>query len=199
MDALFPSICDKNVKKNARDCLDAGGVLVLPTDTLHGLSAAVTSGQAVRRIAAIKGKTSRTQFLLLADSIKMVQHYIKSFGCSDYDSLARMWPAPVTVILPAGNACPEWLGDTVAFRVPDYPHLRDVIKHLGVPIISTSINRTGETPMIDLGEIKNSFGDLVDMFVAGEVNTDQASTIVDLSGDRPEIVRQGSYVWEDVG
>jgi tRNA threonylcarbamoyl adenosine modification protein (Sua5/YciO/YrdC/YwlC family) len=199
MDALFPSISDKSVREKARDVLEAGGVLVLPTDTLHGLSAAVTSLQAVMRIAAIKGAASRTQFLLLADSIKMVERYVESFGCSGHDSLARLWPAPVTVILPAGDRCPDWLGDTVAFRVPDYPPLREVIRHLGVPVISTSINRSGEPPILDLGEIKNSFGDLVDMFVAGEVNTNLASTIVDLSGDRPEVVRQGDYVWGESG
>lgn len=196
-ETAFPSISNENVRRKAREVLDAGGVVVLPTDTLYGLSAAASSGQAVRRIAVIKGAADRTQFLLLADSIEMVESCVRSFGCADRSRLERIWPAPVTVILPAGNRCPEWMGQTVAFRVPDHAPLRDLISQLGEPIVSTSINRAGEPPMLDLGEIGHRFGGQVDLIVAGDVNTDLASTIVDLTGESPEVVRRGVYEWED--
>jgi tRNA threonylcarbamoyl adenosine modification protein (Sua5/YciO/YrdC/YwlC family) len=196
-ETAFPSIADENARHEAREVLDAGGVVVLPTDTLYGLSAAVSSGQAVRRIAAIKGAANRTQFLLLADSVGMVETCVRSFGCVGRARLERIWPAPVTVILPAGGGCPEWMGETVAFRVPDHTMLRDIIKHLGEPIVSTSINRTGESPMLDLRKIGDRFGDLVDLILAGDVNSELASTIVDLTGERPEVVRRGDYEWED--
>jgi tRNA threonylcarbamoyl adenosine modification protein (Sua5/YciO/YrdC/YwlC family) len=196
-ETVFPSIADEKTRQQAREVLAAGGVVVLPTDTLYGLSAAVSSGQAVRRIAAIKGAANRTQFLLLADSVGMVETFVRSFGCVDRARLERIWPAPVTVILPAGDRCPAWLGETVAFRVPDHAMLRDIIRHLGEPIVSTSINRTGESPMLDLGKIGDRFGDLVDLVVAGDVNSELASTIVDLTGESPEVVRRGDYEWED--
>lgn len=195
----YPSISVEEIRYKAREVLAAGGVVVLPTDTLYGFSAAITSGQAVRRIAAIKGAATRTQFLLLADSIEMVDSYVDSYGCAARDRLLEIWPAPLTVILPAGKACPPWLGETVAFRVPDHEQLREIIEHLGEPIISTSINRTGETPMLELGSIGRRFGDLVDMVVSGGADSTRASTIVDLTGERPEIVRNGDYEWEDAG
>ncbi len=197
MDSDFPAMTNEKVRQKALEVLTAGGVVVLPTDTLHGLSAMITSGQAIRRIAAIKGDTHRMQFLLLAGSLSMVERYIVSFGCVDRATLEQVWPAAVTLILPAGSACPEWLGDTIAFRIPDKPQLQDLIERLGEPVISTSVNRTGEQPIVDLEEIKTSFGGLVDMIVAGETNTLLASTIVDLTGTAPQVIRKGDYVWDE--
>jgi len=125
----------------------------------------------------------------------MVAEQVRSFGCSSREELGRVWPAPVTAILPLGKQLAEWMGETVAVRVPAVPALLDLISELGEPIVSTSVNRSGEPPRTSLDEIEAEFGPEVDMVVRGKITATLASTIVDLTGDEPVVVRQGHFAW----
>lgn len=198
MEQSFPLITDDKTQRDALELLKNGGIVVLPTDTLYGFSAALSSQHAVRRISEIKGHSSGgKQFIVLASSIDMVGRYTWSFGCAGRDTLARIWPAPLTAVLPAGETCPEWMGDTIAFRVPALEALRRLIARLGEPVVSTSVNRSGSPPLDTLGEINRRFGDAVDMIVgAPPIHRRVVSTIVDLTGDRPAVLREGAYDWE---
>jgi len=179
--------------------LRSGGVVVLPTDTLYGFHAAISRREAADRIAALKGG-GRRRFVLLAADIDMVARYTASFGCLSKDALAARWPAPLTVVLPAGGACPEWLHPTVAFRVPALGPLRALVADLGEPLVSTSVNRAGEKPLARADEIERAFGDAVDRVVADDAGaTALASTIVDACGKAPVVVRAGAYAWADAG
>jgi tRNA threonylcarbamoyl adenosine modification protein (Sua5/YciO/YrdC/YwlC family) len=174
--------------------------VVLPTDTLHGLSAAISYSDGLRRIAAMKGSTGRKQYILLASSIEMVDQYVRSYGCASREALNDIWPGPLTAVLPAGGACPEWYGDTVAFRVPDLPPLLRLLEQLGEPVVSTSANRSGEPPLSDPADIQEQFGRSVDAVIAGpETPYNICSTIVDFAGEHPSVIRQGDYVWESSG
>jgi tRNA threonylcarbamoyl adenosine modification protein (Sua5/YciO/YrdC/YwlC family) len=196
MDEEFANISDPNAVHEVLETIRAGGVVVLPTDTLHGLSAVVSQSNGLRRIAAIKGSPARKQYILLASSIDMVDRYVRSYGCVDRETLDRVWPGPLTAVLPAGPACPDWYGDTVAFRVPDLPPLLDLLEQLGEPVVSTSANRSGEPPLSDPVEIDRRFGRMVDAIIAGpETPYNVCSTIVDFTGDRPKVIRQGDYEW----
>jgi len=183
-------------RRKAARTLAGGGVVVLPTDTLYGLSAAVSSDEAYRRILALKRCGENRRFLLLASSADMVERYVSSWGCTSREVLARLWPAPLTAILPAGQACPDWTGATVAFRVPDLEPLRELIDELGEPVVSTSANRSGESPLHRLEEIERVFGPHVDLLVASRREAqDLPSTIVDFTQQEPRLIRQGSYPW----
>jgi L-threonylcarbamoyladenylate synthase len=196
----FPDISDESVRQEVFDILVAGGVVALPTDTLHGFSAAIAYSNGLRRIAAMKGTPGRKQYILLASSIEMVERYVKSFGCAGRDRLDEIWPGPLTAVLPAGPNCPDWYGDTVAFRVPDLPPLLELLERLEQPVVSTSVNRSGETPLADPKIIKKQFGPTLDAIISGPVTPyDVCSTIIDFTGDRPQLIRQGDYVWEDSG
>jgi len=198
MSEEFPHISDENVRREIFDILVAGGVVALPTDTLHGFSAAVTYSNGLRRIAAMKGSTGRKQYILLASSIEMVDRYVSSYGCVDRETLAGIWPGPLTAVLPAGPECPEWYGDTVAFRVPDLPPLLELLETLGQPVVSTSVNQTGESPLADPKEIQKQFGRSVDAVVAGPDSACKVcSTVVDFTGKKPKVLRQGDYEWPD--
>jgi len=197
MERPFPSITDERTQRDALDALRAGGIVVLPTETLYGLSAAVSAVDAVRRIGALKGSGAGKPYILLAESIGTVDHYVASYGCADRSRLAGAWPAPLTAVLPAGPSCPQWIGDTVAIRVPALDALRALIERLGEPVVSTSVNRSGRPPLTDLGEIQREFGQELDMIVAGPIVRDGvASTIVDLTGESPVVLRRGNYDWE---
>ena len=174
-----------------------GGVAILPTDTIYGFSTLLSCESGIRRIAAIKGNGEERKFLFLASSVDMVERYIHSWGCTDKPLMAEIWPAPLTAVLPAGRICPIWVGRTIALRVPAFPMLADVIRQLGEPIVSTSVNRSGDPPHDDIGTIEAIYGHQVDLVVEGSESAEHiSSTVVDFTGDVPVLVRQGEYYWD---
>lgn len=177
----------------ALELLRSGGVVVLPTDTLPGFHAAASRRDAVERISRLKGADGERRYLLLAASIDMVDEYVSGWGCVSREMLARVWPAPLTVILPAGGRCPEWIGETVALRVPAHEGLRDFIARAREALVSTSCNRSGKPPMRDWRSIDASFA--VDLVLEGEVAVGPASTLVDACGEAAVVVREGAYDW----
>lgn len=197
MNGHFPHISDRRSRDGALDILRSGGIVVLPTDTLYGFSAAISSPAAVNRITAIKRSDETKQYVCLAGSIETVEPYVRSFGCTSQDVLERAWPAALTGIFPAGKNCPSWIGDSIAFRVPALPPLLELLRELGEPVVSTSINLHGEPPLLDLSEIEERFGSSVDLIIAGPEKAARraASTIVDFTGERPLVVREGDYSW----
>lgn len=199
MSPSTPDINDAVSRERAVSILRSGGVVVLPTDTLYGLSAALSSPAAVERIAAIKSADEKKRYICLAGSIDVMEPYVESFGCASRSWLERTWPAPLTGIFPAGKRCPAWTGRSIAFRIPNLPPLLQLLLDLAEPVVSTSVNRSGRPPLRDLETITRRFGPLVDLIVAGEKRTTgrAASTVVDFTGNRPVVVRKGDYEWEE--
>jgi tRNA threonylcarbamoyl adenosine modification protein (Sua5/YciO/YrdC/YwlC family) len=183
----------------AYDVLARCGVAVLPTDTLPGLSARLSAEDAFLRIGAIMRAPNDRRYILLASSLEMVDGLVSSYGCGSRAMLMAAWPAPLSVIVPAGPACPAWVGPTVAVRVPSLRALCALIEKLGEPIVSTSVNRTGSAPLTDAHEIRREIGTEVDLIMAGSEGGTAASTLVDLSGKTPRLVRRGSYAWAAAG
>ncbi len=183
----------------AYETLRKGGVAVLPTDTLYGLSAVLSSDEGVRRISAIKRAPNDRRYIVLASSIDMVDGLVGSYGCLSRERLASIWPAPLSVILPSGSACPAWVGPTVAIRVPATEPLRALIARLEEPIVSTSVNRSGEPPLTEVHAIRQQLSREVDLIVAGTPADAVASTLVDLCHDEPRLVRRGAYAWDAAG
>jgi len=166
-----------------RELLGSGGVAVVPCDTIYGLVGIAPDTEA--RIRAIKGRGEDKPFLqLVADSA----------GASRIASpapprLAKYWPGPLTVILPARA------GGTVALRVPDSEFLRGLIKSIGRPLYSTSVNRAGQAPLWRIGEIVAGFESAVDLVLdAGDLPGASPSTLVDAASRPFRIVRQGPLV-----
>jgi len=182
-----------------QNVLSRGGVAVVPTDTLYGFSAAISSRNGYEKIIEIKGSEADRRFLYLACDIEMVSRYIANWGCTSRRMLEAIWPAAMTGIFPAGELSPRWLGRTAAFRVPLYPAVQMVISALGEPILSTSINESGGLPLNDVDAIESRFGGLVDLIVdGGELSGGLASTLVDFTGAAPTVLRAGSYGWTAV-
>jgi L-threonylcarbamoyladenylate synthase len=145
--------------------LSKGGVAVAPTDTLYGLSTPMSSYEGLERIVAIKQSRDDRRFLYLAASADMVERYVDGWGCVSREKLQIIWPAPLTAVFRSGARCPEWVGETVAFRVPMHALVRRAIGELGEPILSTSVNETGCAPLEDADEIERRFGAQVDIIV----------------------------------
>jgi L-threonylcarbamoyladenylate synthase len=184
---------DAAARERALELLRSGGVVVLPTDTLPGFHAMASRREAVARISRVKGAEGERRYLLLAASLDMAEAYVSSWGCVSRELLERVWPAPLTVVLPAGGRSPQWLGETVALRVPASGRLRGFVARCGEALVSTSCNRSGEPPMRDWASIEEAFD--VDLVLEGEVGGGPASTLVDAGGEYPVVVREGAYDW----
>jgi L-threonylcarbamoyladenylate synthase len=197
--SIAGALDDPRTLELARETLERGGVVVLPTDTLYGFSARLSAEAAIRRISDIKHASTDRRYILLASSIEMVDRYVQSYGCSARETLAKRWPAPLSVIVPSGASLPAWAGPTVAVRVPALASLRQLIAGVGEPIVSTSVNRAGGEPMEDVHDIRREFSGEVDLIVTGEVPGGASSTLVDLCGKAPKVVREGSYAWAVAG
>jgi L-threonylcarbamoyladenylate synthase len=188
---------DEAMMEKVVEVLMRGLVAIMPTDTLYGFSASISCQSGVRRIMTIKGNGEERKFLFLASDLSMVETYISSWGCADRQLLEEIWPAPLTAVFPSGKRCPQWVGDTIAMRIPNFPRLVRIIQKLGEPIVSTSVNRSGEPPLDSIELIEKRYGDKIDLLLIGdEAASSRSSTIVDFTGKIPVLIREGSYPWE---
>jgi L-threonylcarbamoyladenylate synthase len=188
---------DPTAAQTVTDVLGCDGVVVLPTDTLFGLSAALASRRGYDRITTIKRGNASRRFVCVASSIDMVSRYVGDWGCTSEDDLRRIWPAGLTAVLPSAPHVPDWVGNTIAMRVPDVPDLMRILDHFGQPVLSTSVNRGGKPPHTTADSIEEEFGEEIDLIVVPSspyVET-AASTIVDFTGDKARVIRRGAYAW----
>jgi L-threonylcarbamoyladenylate synthase len=191
---------DDKVVEIAVAALRADGVAVLPTDTIYGFSTILTSREGFERVVAIKRSGGGRRFVYLASSIDMVSLFIGGWGSGSKEELRGIWPASLTVVLPSGPEVPSWVGETIALRVPDSNTLRAIIEAVGEPILSTSVNRAGEAARLTADSIEDDFGDEIDLIVVEDAEEGSVpSTIVDLTGAEPKVVRQGAYAWRGRG
>jgi L-threonylcarbamoyladenylate synthase len=172
----------KDVLDELAAILIAGGVALLPTDTIYGLHALAANRQAVDRIAAIKERPGDKAFVIIAASIEQLE----AMKVTVPDALRTIWPAPLTAILPAGTS-------TIAARVPDLAWLRELLVRTG-PLISTSANRSGEPPITSPEMLERTMQYRLDALLSQGLCEGKPSTIVDFTGSpggEPRLVREG--------
>lgn len=156
------------------------GVVILPSDTLYGFSC--IQGKAEKILEKIKGRGTGKHFLKLS----LPEQLDKLTTQKPSEKFLSLWPGPLTLIM-QGIKNP-----TEGIRVPDNDFIQAILKEVGQPIISTSVNYSGQPAMNDIMEIIREFEDKVDLIVdAGILPPSLPSTIVDISGSNPILVRQG--------
>ncbi len=182
---------------DAARLLEAGGVLLLPTDTLPGLHARVDRPEAVRRVAALKGRPGDKPLLVIAASTEQARAVLGDLEPRQLDYADRCWPGPFSLVLPAAPGLDRAVtggGATVAVRVPGLPLLSALLAAAGAPLVSTSANRSGEDPALSLAEAEDRFGGLVDaVFDPGDMAAPvgAASAVIDLVSWPPRVLREG--------
>lgn len=178
--------------------LRSGRVVLMPTDTIYGLSCRWDSERARLCIQAIKGPGRLGLFVALVSSLEMALEYAESPGPRGLEILTEQWPGPVTVVLRAQpGRTPEFCcgpDGTVAFRWPRNAFLQDLVRDLGVPLVSTSANKTGEPNVVDATAAWDLFGGAVDLYVDAGRLSGPPSTLIDLTGDKPHLLRLGVSV-----
>ncbi|MGD1006940.1 MAG: L-threonylcarbamoyladenylate synthase [Ignavibacteriaceae bacterium] len=178
----------------AVEVLKNGGVIIYPTDTVYGIGCDIFNKEALERIFSIKNDSSTKLLSFVCANLKDIAKYAKVSDYA-YKSMRHLLPGPYTFILPAAKLVPKKLWSkrkTVGIRVPNHSVTIKLVEELGNPIISTSTtNRKGQV-LLDPFEIKNIFNSQVDLMLASGNPPGILSSIVDLSMDLPEVVRQGA-------
>lgn len=182
--------------KKVVDVLRDGGLIIYPTDTVYGLGCDITNTKALERIAKIKGiKLEKANFSFICSDLSNLSDYVKQIDTSTFKILKRALPGPYTFILPGNNDLPKEFRKkkTVGIRVPDNQIVIDVVRMLGNPIVSTSIYDEDEVLeySTDPELIFEKWQNIVDLVIDGGYGDNVPSTIIDLSGYEPEVVREG--------
>ena len=182
--------------------LKGGGVVAIPTDTLYGLAADALNEKAVERIFSIKGRSKGMALhLLLADADDIAKWAV------DIPDLAwlvtqRFWPGALTLVLKKGESISDAVSgglDTIALRVPNHHVPRAIARGLGVPITGTSANLSGSPGRMTAEAGRREFGSEVDLVIdAGDASKGLASTVLDLSGKQPRILREGAVSLREI-
>jgi L-threonylcarbamoyladenylate synthase len=179
-----------------REVLASGGVAALPTETFYALAADPTSERGVSRIFEIKGRDDEKPLLVLFSSRAQLETLGVAAGPDLLDRLFRLWPAPLTAVLPfrapiAASRGPAILG----VRMPASAGVRELLDSVG-PLTGTSANRSGTLPLVDPDDVADALGSDLDVLIdGGPAPGGEPSTVVDATRDPPKVVRQGAFPW----
>ena len=176
--------------------LKEGGLVIYPTDTVYGLGCDITNTKALERIAKIKGiKLEKANFSFICHDLSNLSDYVRQIDTPTFKLLKRALPGPYTFILPGNNNLPKEFKKktTVGIRVPENEIALAIVKLLGNPIVSTSIHDDDDVIeyTTDPELIFEKWQNLVDLVIDGGYGANIGSTIIDLSGDEPIVVREG--------
>lgn len=181
--------------QRAADALRQGRLVVFPTETVYGLGAHALDAEAVRRIFAAKGRPADNPLIIhvtdAAAAKRLTRHWPEAA-----DRLAEaFWPGPLTLVLPKAEHVPDVTTgglDSVAVRVPAHPLARRLLEAAGVPVAAPSANRSGRPSPTRVQDARADLGDQVAVYLdGGPTQVGLESTVVDLRGERPAILRPG--------
>jgi len=179
-----------------------GGLVAVPTDTLYGLAADPFSAVAVARLFAVKGRAAERAVPLIAADAAQVAAQLGRLPAAGQRLAERFWPGPLTLLMPATRGLAAAVsGGTgrVGVRVPAHAVARAICAAAGRPITATSANVSGEPPTPDPEQVERALGDGLDLLIdAGTTPGGAASTIVDVTGADPALVRAGAISWDDI-
>jgi tRNA threonylcarbamoyl adenosine modification protein (Sua5/YciO/YrdC/YwlC family) len=174
-----------------------GGIIIYPTDTVYGMGCDITNSKAVEKVARLKGiDIYKSNFSFICSDLSHLSTYTRPISSQFFKIIRRNVPGPFTFILEANNNVPKYFKGrkkTVGIRIPANQIIRDVVLELGNPIVSTSIHDEDEILeySIDPELIHEKYGEIVDLVIDGGMGEIIPSTMVDLTGVEPVIVRKG--------
>lgn len=179
------------------DVLRGGGVIVYPTDTVYGIGCDITNQKAVEKVARFKGiQVEKNNFSFICSDFSHLSDYTKPIPSHIFKLIRKNLPGPFTFILNANNNVPRYFKGkkkTVGIRIPDNNIIREIVRELGNPILSSSVHDDDEILeyTTDPELIHEKFAELAEIVVDGGFGELIPSTIVDCTSDEPTLVRQG--------
>ena len=193
---------DAEVRIKAAKVIAAGGVIAFRTDTFYGLGVDPFNASAVRQIRELKGREEAKPILLLISDLNEVDRFL-THQSEVFKSVAnRFWPGAITLI---GTARAELPGEltagtqTIGLRLPNDEGVRSLVRECGGALTATSANTSGREPARTAAEVEHYFPIGIDLVLdGGTVTTTEASTVLDLSEDKPRLIREGAVKLEEL-
>ncbi len=182
--------------------LKQGGIVAFPTDTVYGLGASANLHSAVERVYQIKKRPRNMALPLLLADISQIDEIAESVPPVAWLLARSFWPGALTMILPRSRAVPDIItagGKTVALRIPAHPIPLALIEGLEAPVVGTSANLSGKPSPLTADEVRSQFGNNIDLVIdGGRCPGGRESTIVDVSGEQPVVLREGAISREEL-
>lgn len=183
-----------------KDCLESGGIIAYPTDTIYGLGCDIFHPEAVEKICAIKKvNPEKAQLSFICSDLSHLSNYAKSINNSLFRILKSTLPGPFTFVLQASKEVPRILQNkkkTIGLRIPDNKIALAIIETMGHPILSASFPGENIEDYTDPEIIQEHWGKQIDIVVDGGIGGIVPSTVVDCTTDEYIILRQGTGIWE---
>jgi len=187
----------------AVEILREGGVIIYPTDSVYGIGCDINNKKAVERVAQLKGlKIEKANFSFICYDLSDLSIYCKPIDTSLFKLMKKNLPGAFTFILKASNYVPRLFENSrkaIGIRVPDNNIVREIVKELGNPIITTSVREEDDIQeyLTDPELIWERYKDQVDLVIDGGYGNIEASTVIDCTGGEIEITRQGIGILQD--
>lgn len=186
--------------KQVIECLNDGGIIIYPTDTIYGIGCDISNTKAIERVCQIKGLTpAKAHLSFICQNLTDLSTYAKNVNNPIFRILKNSLPGPYTFILEASKAVPKIMKskkDTVGIRVPDHIVCQNILNELGRPILSTSLPMDGDISYYTDPEIMyENFKNKVDIVINSGIGNMEPSTVVDCTSGEPVLVREGAGIW----
>ncbi|MDD4374871.1 MAG: L-threonylcarbamoyladenylate synthase [Bacteroidales bacterium] len=186
--------------KTVIECLNDGGLVIFPTDTVYGLGSSIHQPKALEKVAQLKGiKKEKANFSFIFHNLSMLSEFTKPIENEVYKLMRRNLPGPFTFILNANNSVPRIFQNkkkTIGIRIPDENIIATIVEELGHPVATTSI--LDDDKILEYTSdpeiIHEKFKDKVDIVIDGGFGGNQPSTIIDCTGNEILIIREGKGV-----
>lgn len=191
--AINPKNPQRRLIRRVVEVLQGGGVIGYPTDTIYGVGCDLFNQEAIRKIHRLKKLETKKPLSFICSDLKDISHYAYVSNYA-YKMMKRLLPGPYTFVLKATKLVPKIAmtkQNTVGIRIPDNKICLALVKELGHPIISTSVYKPDEGLFNEPAEIEERFGKQLDLVIDGGVIVAEHSSIVDLTGDSPKVIRKG--------
>ena len=202
MNTLVLSAGDTNASVIAAEIIKNGGLVAIPTETVYGLGADGLNPEAVAKIFQAKGRPQDNPLILHITGAEQIELYCHHIPQAAYDLAERFWPGPLTMVLPAKSCVPKCTTaglSTVAVRCPDSEITRQIIRLSGVPIAAPSANISGKPSTTTAAHVFHDHNGKIPLIVDGGASrVGLESTIVDLSEERPRLLRPGGITPEEL-
>lgn len=178
----------------------SGKVFVYPTDTIYGFGGNLFNAKAVKRITKIKGREASKGFILLLSSLESLNRYADIKDFTQLNFLRRIFPNPISVVMNLNKSGQNELGvKNAAFRIPNHKFCKDLCERIKLPLISTSVNRSGAAPLNEYMEIKKEFESEIDVIFYSRGKSERiSSTLIDLTGKKPILLREGKIKFPEI-
>jgi L-threonylcarbamoyladenylate synthase len=191
----MPTDQPQDTNQSAAQVIARGGVIAFRTDTFYGLGVNPFDKAAVRRIKELKGREDAKPILIVISDADQVDRFIEKRSPEFVQLSERFWPGPLTLIGVARSEVPEEITagtGTIGIRLPDNEVVRNLVRACGGALTATSANPASQPPAKTAQEVAEYFPSGIDLIVnGGEAMSDQPSTVVDVTGTEPRLIREG--------